>query len=120
MLGYGAKPPSISPVLPRSPLFLPPEGPARFFQRDVAVGYADRLTQCAEVCAQCLADGDGAVRAARAADGDHQPALAFALIQRQKVIHQLIEMAQEFAGFFLLPITYPERGLPDPCTRESP
>ena len=65
------------------------------------MGYADRLTQCAKVCAQRFADGDRAVCAARAADGNHQPTLAFPLIQRQKVIHQLVEMAQELAGFFL-------------------
>ena len=51
--------------------------------------------------AERLADGHGAMCAAGAAHGDHQPPLSLALIQRQKVIDQLVQVPQKLAGFLL-------------------
>ena len=51
--------------------------------------------------AQRLADGDGAVCAAGAADGDHQAALALALIQRDQIIDHRVQMGEERTGFLL-------------------
>ena len=71
------------------------ERPAGFFQCGVAVRYIDILAHGAQMCAERLADGDGAMRTAGTADGDHQPALALFLIKRKEIVNQLIQMIEE-------------------------